>query len=78
MNSKIKIPIIVGVIIAIGAIIVIVNQESNQMEVEDVLDRELTPETRKFIKQINFEVNRCVKKNYKRFHRLYTLILDEV
>ncbi|MDH5698112.1 MAG: hypothetical protein OEY54_06255, partial [Nitrosopumilus sp.] len=44
MNSKIVIPIIVGIIIAIGVIIVITNQESNQMEVEDALDRELRPE----------------------------------
>jgi hypothetical protein len=41
MNSKIIIPIIVGIIIAIVGIIAITNQESTTMEVEDTLDKEL-------------------------------------
>ena len=43
-NSKIVIPISVGVAIAIIGIIAINSQESNVMEVEDALDRELKPE----------------------------------
>ena len=43
MNSKIAIPIIMGIIIAIVGIIAITNQESTTMEVEDTLDRELKP-----------------------------------
>lgn len=42
-NSKIVIPIIVGIIIAIIGTIVLTNQEPNTMEVEDVMDKELRP-----------------------------------
>ena len=44
MNSKITIPIVIGVIIAIVGIIAITNQESTTMEVEDTLDREVVLE----------------------------------
>ncbi|AFS81963.1 hypothetical protein [Candidatus Nitrosopumilus sediminis] len=44
MKGKIVIPIVVGAIIVMIGIIAITNQESNQMEVEDILDRELMPE----------------------------------
>ncbi|MFB5621119.1 MAG: hypothetical protein ACE5RC_08335 [Nitrosopumilus sp.] len=44
MKNKVVIPIVVGVIIVMIGIISITNQESNQMEVEDTLDRELTLE----------------------------------
>ena len=41
VNSKITIPIVIGVIIVIVGIIAITNQEYTTMEVEDTLDREL-------------------------------------
>ncbi len=44
MNSKITIPIVIGVIIVIVGIIAITNQEPNTMEVEDTLNKELQPE----------------------------------
>jgi hypothetical protein len=44
VNSKIAIPIIIGIIIAIIGIIAITNQEPNAMEVEDTLNKELQPE----------------------------------
>ncbi|NQV40432.1 MAG: hypothetical protein HQ505_07880 [Nitrosopumilus sp.] len=44
MNDKIVIPIIIGVIIIVVGIIAITNQESNLMEVEDTLNKELQPE----------------------------------
>ncbi len=43
MNSKIAIPIVIGIIIIVG-IIAMTNQESNTMEVEDTLNKELQPE----------------------------------
>jgi len=43
VNSKIVIPIVVGIIIVIVGIIAIINQESTTMEVEDILDKELKP-----------------------------------
>ena len=43
VNSKIVIPIVVGIIIVIVGIIVIINQESTTMEVEDTIDKELRP-----------------------------------
>ncbi|MFQ5782735.1 MAG: hypothetical protein ACE5GR_06745 [Nitrosopumilus sp.] len=42
-NTKVVIPIIVGVIIVIIGFVTISNQESDIMEVEDVFDKELTP-----------------------------------
>ena len=44
VNGKIAIPIGIGVIIVIVGIFTITNQESNTMEVEDTLNRELQPE----------------------------------
>ncbi len=44
VNSKIVIPIIIGIIIVIVGIIAITNQEPNSMKVEDTLNRELQPE----------------------------------
>ena len=44
VNSKIAIPIIIGIIIIIVGIFAITNQEPNTMEVEDTLNRELQPE----------------------------------
>lgn len=43
VNSKIAIPILIGIIVVIVGIVVITNQESNIIEVEDALDKELTP-----------------------------------
>lgn len=43
VDSKIVIPIVVGIIIVIVGIIAIINQESTTMEVEDILDKELRP-----------------------------------
>jgi hypothetical protein len=42
-NSKVVIPIVVGIIIVIMGIVATSNQESNIIEVEDVLDKELRP-----------------------------------
>jgi hypothetical protein len=44
VKNKVVIPIIIGAIIVMIGIISITNQESNQMEVEDTLNRELVPE----------------------------------
>jgi hypothetical protein len=43
MNNKIVIPVIAGIIIVIVGISTMMNQESDKMEVEDVLDKELVP-----------------------------------
>lgn len=43
MNSKSAIPIAIGIIIAIGVIVAVTNQESNIMEVEDTINKELQP-----------------------------------
>ena len=43
VHSKIVIPIVVGIIIAIVGIIAIINQESTTMEVEDILDKKVIP-----------------------------------
>ena len=43
MNTKIVIPIILGVIIVIIGIFVVTNQESKTMEVEDAVNQELYP-----------------------------------
>ena len=42
MNNKIVIPIVIGIMIVIAGI-VITNQETSTMEVEDTLDKELEP-----------------------------------
>ncbi len=42
-NSKVAIPIVVGIIIVIVGIIATSNQEDNKMEVENALDGKLTP-----------------------------------
>ncbi len=41
-NSKVMIPIVVGIIIVIVGIVAISNQESNTMEVENAFDKELS------------------------------------
>ena len=43
MSNKIIISIIIVIVILIVGIIAVANQESNKMEVEDVLDKELRP-----------------------------------
>ena len=43
VNNKIIIPIVIGIVIVIVGVIGVTNQESNLMEVEDVLDKELRP-----------------------------------
>ena len=43
MNSKIAIPIVIGIIIVLVGIIAMVNQENTTIEVEDVLNKELQP-----------------------------------
>jgi hypothetical protein len=40
-NSKVAIPVVIGIIIVIVGIVAISNQESDRIEVEDVLDKEL-------------------------------------
>jgi len=42
-NSKVVIPIVVGIIIVIVGIVAMSNQESNIIEVEDAFDKELRP-----------------------------------
>jgi len=42
-NSKVAIPVVVGLIIVIVGIVVMNNQESNTIEVEDALDKEIRP-----------------------------------
>lgn len=64
MNSKIVVPIGIGIIIMIIGIVVIFNEETNTMEVEDAMnteltmDEEITPEVQAKldeIKKINLE-----------------------
>ena len=43
MSNKIIIPIVIGIVIVIVGIIAVTNQESNMMEVEDAVDKELRP-----------------------------------
>ncbi len=43
MNSKVVIPIIIGIIVVVIGIIAISNQDPNIMEVEDAFDKELRP-----------------------------------
>jgi hypothetical protein len=43
VNGKIIIPIVVGIIIVIAGIVIITNQDSTTMEVEDALNKELLP-----------------------------------
>ncbi len=43
VNSKIAIPIVIGIIIILVGIIAMTNQENSTMEVEDALDKELQP-----------------------------------
>jgi hypothetical protein len=69
VNSKIVIPIIMGIIIAIVGIIAITNQEPNTMEVEDTLNRELQPE------EITSEIQEkldMIEKNVKDLENLET------
>ncbi|MGY5147043.1 MAG: hypothetical protein ACW9W4_03475 [Candidatus Nitrosopumilus sp. bin_7KS] len=62
MNSKSVIPIVIGIIIAIGGIIVISNQESNTMEVEDTLNKELQP-NEKVTPEVEEKLNEIEKIN---------------
>jgi len=43
MNNKVAIPVVVVLIIVIVGIVAMSNQESNTIEVEDILDKELRP-----------------------------------
>jgi hypothetical protein len=43
-NSKVVIPIVVGIIIVIVGIVAMSNQGSDRIEVEDILDKELRPD----------------------------------
>jgi hypothetical protein len=62
VNSKIIISIVIGITIAIGGIIVITNQESNTMEVEDTLNKELQPDE-KIIPEVEEKLNEIEKIN---------------
>ena len=62
MNSKSAIPIAIGIIIAIGGIVVISNQESDTMEVEDTLNKELQP-NEKVIPEVEEKLNEIEKIN---------------
>ena len=62
-NSKVVIPIIIGIaIVAIAGIIVSTNQESNTMEVEDTLDKELRP-TEETLPEIEEKIDEIEKQN---------------
>ena len=43
-NRRVAIPIVVGIIIVIVGIVVMSNQGSDRIEVEDILDKELRPD----------------------------------
>ena len=62
MNNKITIPIVIGIIIVIVGIIVINNQESNTMEVEDAINQELRP-TEEIIPEVQEKLNEIEKIN---------------
>ena len=62
-NSKVVIPIIIGIaIVAIAGIIVSANQESNTMEIEDTLDKELRP-TEETLPEIEEKIDEIEKQN---------------
>jgi hypothetical protein len=62
VNSKIAIPIVIGVIIAIIGIIAITNQENTTMEVEDILDKELQP-TEEITPEVQEKIDEIEKIN---------------
>ncbi len=63
MNTKIAIPIVLGVIVVIIGIFVITNQESEIMEVEDdAVNQELQP-TEEFPPEIQEKIDEIVKVN---------------
>jgi hypothetical protein len=70
VNSKIVIPIVIGIIIVIIGIIVITNQENSTMEVEDTLDKELQP-TEVITPEIQEKLDK-IKKNVKDLENLET------
>jgi hypothetical protein len=70
MNSKIAIPIVVGIIIVIIGIIAITNQENSTMEVEDALDKELQP-TEEITPEIQERLDK-IKKNVNDLESLET------
>jgi len=62
MNSKIVIPIVIGIIIVIIGIIAITNQENSTMEVEDTLDKELQP-TEEITPEVQEKIDEIEKIN---------------
>ena len=70
MNSKIAIPIVIGVIIAIVGIIAITNQEPKTMEIEDILNKELQPEE-KITPEIQEKLD-MIEKNVKNLENVET------
>jgi hypothetical protein len=62
VNGKIAIPIIVGIIIVIIGIMVITNQESTTMEVEDALNRDVIP-TEEIIPEVQEKLDEIEKIN---------------
>lgn len=62
VDSKIAIPIIVGIIIVIVGIIAITNQESDTMEIEDTLNKELQP-TEEVTPEIQIKLDEIEKIN---------------
>ena len=61
-NSNIAIPIVVGIIIVVVGVIALTNQESNVMEVEDALDKELKP-NEEIIPEIQEKLDEIEKTN---------------
>lgn len=62
VNSKIVIPIVIGIIIVIIGIIAITNQENSTMEVEDTLDKELKP-TEEITPEVQEKIDEIEKIN---------------
>ena len=62
VNSKIAIPIIIGIIIVIVGIFAITNQENSTMEIEDILDKELQP-TEEITPEIQKKIDEIEKIN---------------
>ncbi len=62
VNSKIAIPIVIGIIIVIVGIIAMTNQESTTMEVEDTLNKELRP-TEEIIPEVQKKIDEIEKTN---------------
>ena len=77
-NSNIAIPIVVGIIIVIVGVIVLTNQESNVMEVEDAFNKELKPKLLQELQYLLlFQPSNLVSCNWFFSKSLKTLLIIE-